>query len=121
MEVSWLVSTVALVLGVIVGIVVWVFLLFGALTNNSVLVMINLFLAILSVLGRAATFIVLTVYVVDLGGMYSRWDTALTVGLVFYLFYYLVVICLDIYFVVVIFSFYQALQYGGSVSLPYPV
>ena len=121
-QVSWLVSTVALVLGVICGIVVWILLLFGALANNSALVIINLVFAILSMVIRAAIFIMLTVYIVNLGGMYSRWDTGLTVAFAFYLCYYLMVICLDIYFTVVIFNFYQALKYGGSgSSLRYPV
>ena len=110
-------STVALVLGVIVGIVVWVFLLFGALTNNSILVLINMVFVLVLVAVKSFAFIWLTVNFVQAGiWLYDGLRTTFTLGMLFYLIYYLLVIPLDIYFAVVIFNFYKALRYGGSGS-----
>ena len=65
-HVGWFVRTWALVLGVILGLIVWILLLFGALANNSILVLINLVGVLLSIVGRAFVFILLTVNFADL-------------------------------------------------------
>ena len=109
-------GTFALVLGVIFGLAVWILLLFGALTNNSILVLINMVFVLVLVAVKSFAFIWLTVNFVQAGiWMNSRWydglDTTFTLGMLFYLIYYLLVIPLDIYFAVVIFNFYQALRW----------
>ena len=119
---GWLVGTFALVLGVIFGLALWILLLFGALTNNSILVLINMVFVLVLVAVKSFAFIWLTVNFVQAGiWLYDGLRTTFTLGMLFYLIYYLLVIPLDIYFAVVIFNFYKALRYGGSgSSLPYP-
>ena len=105
------------VVPLLIEILVWGLLLFGAIANNETAVLVHLIiLAIVLVMNGIILIIYISgLVVVCTGyGWTGYWCTVfILTGLIF-----LVLIALKIYFFIVILSFYQQLKGGG---LPYPV
>ena len=114
------VSIPGVVCGVILGLGVWVLLLIGTVENNDVVVLVNLIFVILFLLAKLIFFTFLISYVGVLGASHapSTWDPMSTLWYVLILIFLLFDIGLDIYFSVVIASFYQELRYSGSAPGP---
>ena len=116
------VSTVGLVFGLILGIAVWALLLLGAVLNNETMVLINLILVGIKNIAMVIAFIIVVAQFGALGSEYGglayldgyqQIQFATTTFIVIIVTALLISIALEIYFMIVIYSFYQELKYGS--------
>lgn len=115
------VNTVGLVFGLITGIAVWALLLLGAVLNNSALVLINLILVGILNVAKVIAFLIVALggaFAPGYGGVgyldtYQEIHFLATTFIVMIVIVLLISIALEIYFMIVIYSFYLELKYGS--------
>ena len=115
-----LVNVPGFVIGVILIVLLWVLLLVGVCIRNPWVVLANLIGLLIFLIIRVVLFFVAITMMVD-GEWFDYFGTltAIVTGLLVAL---VIHICLDIYFAVVIGSYYATMKSGDSqVFLPYPV
>ena len=115
-----LVNIPGFVIGVILIVLLWVLLLVGVCMRNQWVVLANLIGHLISLIIRVVLFFVAITMMVSYGWFNPfRNLTIIVSGLLAAL---VIHICVDIYFAVVIGSYYATMKSGDSqVSLPYPV
>ena len=121
-----LVNVPGLVIAVVVIIALWLLLLFGVLTSNSTVVMIQFIGVILYIIARGGVILGILIGYSIWGTIWvyygSDWDSEATTYFIIVMVIMAVGICADIYSAVVISSYCQSLRAGESqVFLPYPV
>ena len=109
---------------VLFGIGVWAVLLIGAVLKNEIMVLINLVLVVILLIAKVVAVSYVAIWASKMGsyGYHYTYGAMMTTLLVVGIISVLVAIALNIYFMVVIYSFLKQLKYGSSGSnLPYPI